>query len=327
MPGLNKICIPDSIVFQNRCSGGEIFEWDLGDGTKISKLDTSSITHQYKSPGRYKVWLKAIDHGTCKVKDSTSTTIDVFLAQSKAQDDDDLCLGTRYQLKVNGGVQYSWRSEDGSFQSGEQNPFVTPPDTTVYYVRVTEATGCVRLDTVQLNVIPSIVPKFELRRESDCYSSPSVFVTNLTDSLWAEDQMFFDFGDGVTSDQSAVQHEFETDGVYTIKLVGVRGICISEKTIPFMAFTLSIPNVITPGVKDGKNDTFMVHFGKTGNTIPNDYGFKVSVIIYNRWGEKVYGADDYKQDWSAEGLAAGVYFYEVTVDGHATCRSWVQVIK
>jgi hypothetical protein len=327
MPGLNKVCIPDPIVFQNRSSGGEIFEWDLGDGTKISKTDTSRIIHQYALPGKYIVWLKAIDKGTCQVKDSTTTTIEVFMAQGKAQEDEDLCFKTRYQLKVEGGVQYAWLSEDGSFQSGDQNPFVTPLDTTVYYVTITEATGCIHQDTVQLNVIPFIIPEFEMQQESDCFSVPTVFVKNLTDSLWADDQMFFDFGDGVTSDESEVQHQFEHDGVYKIKLVAVRGTCVSEKIIPVTAFRLSIPNVITPGAKDGKNDTFMVRLGEKGEAIPNDYGFKVAVALYNRWGVKVYASDDYQQDWSGDGLASGVYFYEVTVENHTTCRSWIHVIR
>ncbi|MGD6027763.1 PKD domain-containing protein, partial [Xanthomonas citri pv. citri] len=58
LPGLNKVCIPDPIVFQNRSTGGEIYYWDLGDGTKTIAPDTSAITHQYKNTGQYIVKLK-----------------------------------------------------------------------------------------------------------------------------------------------------------------------------------------------------------------------------------------------------------------------------
>ena len=99
MPGLNKVCIPDTIVFQNFSTGGEIFEWDLGDGTRIVKPDTSMVMHRYKAPGRYAVSLKAIDPGTCKVKDSASVRVDIFIAQGEVQDDDALCLGSSYHAK------------------------------------------------------------------------------------------------------------------------------------------------------------------------------------------------------------------------------------
>ena len=130
MPGLAKVCIPDTIAFQNLSTGGEIFEWDLGDGTRIVKPDTSMVLHRYKAPGRYEVSLRAIDPGTCKVKDSASVKVDIFIAQGEVQDDDALCLGSSYQLKAKGAQQYSWRSEDGSFQSNLPQPVVSPADTT-----------------------------------------------------------------------------------------------------------------------------------------------------------------------------------------------------
>ena len=60
------------------------------------------VLHRYKAPGRYAVSLKAIDPGTCKVKDSASVKVDIFIAQGEVQDDDALCLGSSYQLKANG---------------------------------------------------------------------------------------------------------------------------------------------------------------------------------------------------------------------------------
>ena len=84
MPGLNRVCIPDKIAFQNKCIGGETFQWDLGDGTVMTKNDTVAIFYQYKSPGRYKIKLKAIDLQTCIGVDSAYTFVDVFKVQSFA---------------------------------------------------------------------------------------------------------------------------------------------------------------------------------------------------------------------------------------------------
>ncbi|HEY9006196.1 MAG TPA: PKD domain-containing protein [Ohtaekwangia sp.] len=331
MAGLNKICLPDKVVFQNFSTGGETFEWNFGDGTKLTRPDTTYIVHQYKVIGRYTIWLKAIDPGTCKVKDSVSTIVDVFNAEAEIQDDDEVCKGSSYTLKASGGATYAWKSADGSFQSNLPMPVVKPADTTVYYIKVTESSGCVHYDTVQLNVIPLVAPAFEMAREENCFTLPNIHVRSLTDSLAGTDRIYFDFGDGTTSDEPEADHEFEKDGTYTVKLVAVREagsiVCASESVQTIPVYTLKIPNVITPGNGDNLNQALFIQYGKVKGKTPADYGFNTSLVIYNRWGEKVYEAADYKNDWTAEGLVSGVYFFEVTVQDHATCKSWVQVIK
>jgi hypothetical protein len=327
MPGLNKVCMPDTIAFQNFSTGGEVFEWNLGDGTRIVKTDTSRVLHRFKSPGEYTVWLKAIDPGTCKVKDSTSVKVNIFLANGLVQDNDALCLGSPYQLKASGAAKYLWRSEDGSFESTLQNPVVTPLDTIRYFITMTEASGCVRKDTVDLTVIPLIEPEFEIDRSAECLNRPKISVNNLTDSLREGDRVYFDFGDGVTSDVEQFEHEFKEDGVYTVKLVGVREFCVTEKVVPMPIFKLFIPNVITPRLKDDMNDVFTIRLGDEEGVTPAHFGFKTSVTIFNRWGSKVYESADYQYDWDGGDLAAGIYFYEVSVDEHVTCKSWIHLLK
>lgn len=327
MPGLSTVCMPDSIVFQNLSTGGEIFEWDLGDGTRIVKTDTSMIVHQYKSTGQYAVWLKAIDPGTCKVKDSVSTKVNVFVAQGKVQENDALCLGSTYQLKASGARSYFWRNEDNSFTSSEAMPIVSPEDTTRYFITMTEASGCVRQDTVDLFVIPLINPDFEIERSAECFNRPSVSVRNITDSLRVGDRLFFDFGDGQTNDSETVEHKFETDGLYKVKLVAVREFCVAEKVIDMPVFRMLIPNVITPKIKDDANDRLTIQLGDEAGLTPGDFGYKASISIYNRWGEPVFSSSDYQYDWDGSGLAGGIYYYEVSVDGHATCKSWVHLVK
>jgi hypothetical protein len=327
MPGLNKICFPDGIVFQNLCTGGEIFQWDFGDGTATVTASRNDITHYYKSEGVYVVTLTAIDQNTCIGKDVAKTVVGVFDTDTQVQQDDALCFGTRYSLSASGGATYFWKSEDGLFQSSEPEPLVSPQDTTLYYVTITESNGCVHKDTVQINVIVPIKPEFELARLSDCIGKPTLYVKSVTDSLRPSDQLFFDFGDGITSDNEEQGHEFKQEGLYFVKLVGVREFCVTERVIPTPIFTMVLPNVITPGIKEGKNDMFTIQYGDQPGTTPKDYGLKVSIKIFDRWGKEVYEHDDYQYDWSGEGVASGVYYYEVTVEGHATCKSWVHIMN
>ncbi len=152
-------------------------------------------------------------------------------------------------------------------------------------------------------------------------------VRNLTDSLRAGDRVYFDFGDGITSDDEEIEHEFKVDGLYNVKLVGVREFCVTEKIIPMPVFKLFIHNVITPQLKDDANDTFTIQLGDETGVTPGDYGFKTSVTIFNRWGNKVYESQDYQYDWDGDGVEAGIYYYEVSVDDHATCKSWLHLVK
>jgi hypothetical protein len=137
----------------------------------------------------------------------------------------------------------------------------------------------------------------------------------------------FDFGDGFTSEDPVVEHTYQEDGVYTVKMTAVREFCVTEKSETIPVFRLRAPNVITPKEKDGINDAFRIMFGEEGNETPMDYGFKVSLVIYNRWGKKVYESKDYKNTWTGEGVERGVYFFEVDVEGYSSCKSWVEVIK
>lgn len=71
-----------------------------------------------------------------------------------------------------------------------------------------------------------------------------------------------------------------------------------------------LPNVITPGVVDGKNDVF-----KPFCSIP-DFVAEIETKIYNRYGQEVYTTKDPEINWAGltkpeagEKLPAGTYFY------------------
>lgn len=67
---------------------------------------------------------------------------------------------------------------------------------------------------------------------------------------------------------------------------------------------VEVPNVITPN-GDGKNDKFFVR--------NLEYYPQAKLYIYNRWGQEVYLSNDYLNDWSADNLESGNYFYHLFV--------------
>lgn len=326
-PGMAQVCMPDKIMFENKSIGGEIHEWTMGDGNFFSRNDTVAFIHEYKQEGTYQVKLKIIDERTCKGVDSTFTYVKVVKRLGDAPPNDDICFGERYQLKGTGGASYLWTSEDGTFTSTAAQPFVSPKDTLEYFVKILEPSGCVTEDSVTLNVIPGINPTFEFKRMSSCAGKLLVEVKSSTDSLNAEDIVFFDFGDGTTSDQMQTVHEFQEGGIYQVRLVTNRVDCVVEQVEEIPMFKVVVPNVITPGLSDDINDYLTVQYGDAPGNTPTDFGLKVSLTAYNRWGRILFQEDNYQYNWPNEGLSSGVYYYDIKVEGHSECKSWIQVMR
>lgn len=83
-----------------------------------------------------------------------------------------------------------------------------------------------------------------------------------------------------------------------------------------------IPNVFTPN-GNGFNDTFEI--------VGINKFEKNDLVIYNRYGDQIFQAENYRNNWDASAIVAGTYFYIFTgVDKsgqNQEFKGWVQVIK
>ncbi|MCS5491197.1 DUF7507 domain-containing protein, partial [Algoriphagus limi] len=83
-----------------------------------------------------------------------------------------------------------------------------------------------------------------------------------------------------------------------------------------------IPNVITPN-DDGINDLWRI---KGINKF-----IKRRVVIFNRWGDHLYEDDDYQNNWSANGIVSGTYYYILWTEDRQgkthEYKGWIQVIR
>jgi len=64
--------------------------------------------------------------------------------------------------------------------------------------------------------------------------------------------------------------------------------------------------VFTPN-GDSYNETL---FFKNLKYQPNNH-----LIIFNRWGNKIYEKEGYQNDWNGDKHAEGTYFYVLTLEG------------
>ncbi len=96
-----------------------------------------------------------------------------------------------------------------------------------------------------------------------------------------------------------------TLGAYTAVVKDATGCEVPVNEIIIESKTdVIIPNVFTPN-NDGYNEAFII-LNKKADT---------KLIIVNRWGVKVFDDTDYQNDWKAEGVPDGIYFYTISMDG------------
>lgn len=81
---------------------------------------------------------------------------------------------------------------------------------------------------------------------------------------------------------------------------------------------IMIPNIITPN-GDGVNDFF-----KLGNL---EHHPNISIIIYDRWGKKVYENANYNNQWKADGVSDGTFFYIIDVPDEKKYSGYVTVFR
>ncbi|MCF8423188.1 MAG: gliding motility-associated C-terminal domain-containing protein [Bacteroidia bacterium] len=119
---------------------------------------------------------------------------------------------------------------------------------------------------------------------------------------------------------NSITPEFE--GAYPIAIT-VTDSCGYEQTDIQLITVLPpcqvvIPNVITPN-GDNANEFFVI---KNIEYHPNTI-----VTIYDRWGKKIYENPNYKNEWKAEGVSDGTFFYIVEVPDDKKYNGFVTVFK
>jgi len=225
-------------------------------------------------------------------------------------------------------LTYDWRiyNLDGSlvFSSALKNPEVTITEPGDYHVQllVISEQGC--QDSLMkwnyLHVYAQPMAEFAANPEISLLSENdgAVAFTNYADSLITSasgTSWFWDFGDGIVdSSEFSPTHTYETWGDYNVTLfIETEHGCIDEiiHTVVIEA-DLIFPNVITPN-GDGFNDVFAITNLNTKINPEDPDEYRTNTLdIYDRWGKKVYQADNYDTFMKGEELTVGSKFF----DGH-----------
>ncbi|ABG59200.1 CHU large protein; uncharacterized [Cytophaga hutchinsonii ATCC 33406] len=98
----------------------------------------------------------------------------------------------------------------------------------------------------------------------------------------------------------------------------------SAKIISIAHQKLTVPNLITPN-GDNMNDVLKIR--EANNTNRNMLAENSVLKIYNSWGNEVFHSDNYGNDWKAQGITDGMYYYYLKAGcGGEVHKSWLQIL-
>jgi len=161
---------------------------------------------------------------------------------------------------------------------------------------------------------------------SPCVAEDEIQISVYDTDFLGEDQEFCNFEEiivNVPYDNSSITHTYQWNfdgedlmisdyffaqknisfGDHIIKVMVDNG-CEDEVNLKSNDCQIEIPNIITPN-GDGSNDKFVIDGLEF---FPN-----TQVIIYNRWGKKVFESLNYQNDWGNSSISDGVYYYVVYI--------------
>ncbi|GAB4253900.1 MAG: hypothetical protein Kow0079_09860 [Vicingaceae bacterium] len=180
-----------------------------------------------------------------------------------------------------------------------------------YFVTVSDTFNCSNSDTVVVQAWPQPNASFVIDPSPN--GSPNTTITFTDQStIGGNDTIVgwsWTFGDttaNVTTQNAT--HTYNNQGTYTVTLIVVSNNgCADTVSIDYLVVgDLIIPNVFTPN-GDGIND--VLEF-----TNLEFYGSN-HLVIYNRWGNKLYEKEDYQNDWDGGNHPEGTYYFILKVEG------------
>lgn len=249
----------------------------------------------------------ATDANGCSIDEVVQITAPTALALTAVQNDVSCFNGADGEISVTaqGGTPtytYSWT---GSSSTTNQ---ATTLGVGSYTALVSDANGC--QDSLSFVVTEPTVLVAEILSSS----SPDCGISNGTITLDVN---------GGTPNYSFLWNDGSTNQDNTMAAAGVNSVVITDQNgctqsldIDLSCTLFEIPELLTPN-NDGKNDLWAI----TGlENFPN-----TEVEIFNRWGTKVFGSDDYKNNWdgtsqsnlniAGDQLPESSYFYVLTLGG------------
>jgi gliding motility-associated-like protein len=216
-----------------------------------------------------------------------------------------LCEGQKYLLVAGTDMLANYLWQDGS-----KLPFLEVSGSGLYSVTVNN--GCeIKTDEIQINFIPQ--PQVSLPKDTVL----CVGQTLTLDASNLINNVVYRWQDGSTAPQFIVTKA----GKYWVEVQNEQCLAYDEINVLYeeCLTNVSIPNVITPNLRDGKNDTFIIENLDLTQWV---------LEIFDRNGDRIYQSENYQNDWTGENQIGDVFYYFLhRKNGKYQFKGWLQVIR
>ncbi len=209
----------NTLTFVNASTNATSYIWSFGDGVDST---SKNPTHTYPSFGTFIVKLVAMNSSGCR--DSATQTINLIAKPTASFKivSSGACTNNTFSFIdssiINGTTAYYyWDFGDGTF-SLSQNSTKTFATSGTYKVIlfVTNANGCKDSTSKFITVVAAPKAAFTLSNFNPCSSNYTI--TTINNSTNATNY-FWDFGDGILTNQTNITRTFAGAGTYTITLI------------------------------------------------------------------------------------------------------------
>lgn len=299
-------CEGQEITFKNTSTTvtKAFYQWDFGDG--ITSTDSTG-THTYTSAGSFTVTLTVSYKGqTCRgeLKKSVQITTAVPPVITSSTGVFQYCDGQQLTLQLTTTYNsYHWNT-------GSSSPSLTVTQAGVYFVEVTDNSGCLLKVTQEITPLPSPVVT--------ATAKPEVIAEGETTQLEASGLVNYTWDPETTLSDPTIYNPTASPATstnYTVKGEDSNG-CQGEATVAVVVKDAGISAKIKPSLffspnGDGSNPYWIVE-----NIL--DYP-QCGVMIFDDKGVQVYKAQPYLNDWdgtfNGKQLQEGVYYFIIRCDG------------
>ncbi|MFZ1714026.1 MAG: PKD domain-containing protein [Saprospiraceae bacterium] len=288
------------------------FEWFLPSGTRVATKDTFTANPLQRTVYR----VVGTDENGCRRTDSVIVDPGKINIKASLVGPDPLCQGVSAGLQVTGqnpaqALTYEW-SPTASITSGANtaNPQIKPDVSTTYRVKVSNAQGCLVTDSVRVNVSPVGTVTSTANPTTITIGQTSQITTTILPGYtysWSPSETLDNpnVPNPVATPKQTTTYNLTVtspDGCVATRAVTIT-VNIPECAEPF----IFLPNAFSPN-GDGKNDVLYLR----SNIVD-----RMSLIIYDRWGEKVFETTNQSVGWDGtykgKLLPPDVYGYYLTV--------------
>ena len=303
--GNNNICVGQSTNLT--ASGSTTYTWNNGATTAVVAVTPTSTTTY------------TVNSISSSCINSAVYTVSVNIPPTMSVTGTPFCAGLTTTLTASGATSYTWNTGATS-----NSIIVTPTAGSIYTVTGSSVASCTSISVFSPSLIIASPQLLNTDPVVFCLDSIKGIPVRLTggNPPYVIDWLI-PSGAIVPFDTVNFTYYFTQSGVLSTQTytIIVTDQCFYKDTITINISTIDcnilLPNVVTPN-GDGVNDFFKI------NGLENFPGSGLNV--YNRWGNKIYSNEDYKNDWSPN-VNDGTYFYIVNVSDDRKLSGFFQVFK